>query len=84
MSTEKRDSGVVEAARAFAPALTGNPAAVWHATRRGTEVAAAALPDALGLNHVKEFVRKHPVLATSIVVAIGYYLIKGGRRQVSS
>ena len=84
MSTEKRDGGVVEAVREFAPALTGNPAAVWHAARRGTEAAAAALPDALGLDHVKAFVRKHPVLATCIVLAIGYYLIKGGGRRVSS
>ena len=82
MSTENR-GGVVETAREIAPALSGNPAAVWHAARRGTEAAAAVLPDALGLDHVKAFVQKHPVLATCIVLAIGYYLIKGGRRRSS-
>src|SRR4051812_24971194 len=44
MPTEDRGSGVTGAVREMAPALSGNPAAVWHAARYGTEELAEALP----------------------------------------
>ena len=78
MSTEDRGSGIVDTVREMAPALTGNPAAVWHAAREGTQAAAAALPDTMGLERVKAFIRDHPVLATVAALAVGYYLLGGG------
>jgi hypothetical protein len=80
MGSSDRGSGVVEAVEGLAPALTGNPAAVWQAARQGTQAAASALPDAPGLDRLKDFVRRHPVLSTCVVLAVAYYLFGRGRR----
>jgi hypothetical protein len=77
MSADDRGSGVLETVKEMAPALSGNPAAVWRAARRGTEEAAAVLPDAMGLDHVKDFIRRHPVLSTCVVLAVAYYVLGG-------
>jgi hypothetical protein len=64
---------VAETVKDVAPALTGNPAAVWHAAREGTERVADALPDTMGLDHVSDFIRRHPVVATCCVLAVACY-----------
>ena len=78
MSSGDRGTGMMHTVKEMAPALTGNPAAVWHAAREGTQATASALPDALGLDNVKDFVRRHPVLSTCIVLALAYYFVGGG------
>lgn len=70
--------GLLETVRDVAPALSGNPLDVWHAARRGTEGVASALPDMAGIDHVKDFVRRYPVVATCVVLGAAYYLV-GGR-----
>jgi len=76
-STAHHSTGVAETLREMAPALTGNPVAVWHAARTGTEGLSAALPNTMGLDHVKDFVRRHPVVATCVALAVGYYFVGG-------
>ena len=71
MSQSNNIMGVV---KAFAPSLAGHPVAVWHAAREGTQRVADVLPDSMGLDHIKALVRKHPVIATCAVLAIGGYL----------
>lgn len=78
MTIEDRVGGIVNTLREVAPALSGNPVAVWQAARDGTQTVANALPDVVGLEQVKDFVRKYPVVATCVALAVGYYLL-GGR-----
>lgn len=78
MSTEDRGHGLMGTVKEMAPALTGNPAAVWHAAREGTQAMAGVLPDSFGLDHVKGFIHRNPVLSAGIALAVGYLLI-GGR-----
>ncbi len=83
MSAKQQGTGILETVREMAPAVTGNPVAVWHAARVGTERLADELPDAMGLDHLKGFMRRHPVVTTCAALAIGYYLVGGalfGRR----
>jgi hypothetical protein len=67
-------SGILEAVKTLAPAFAGHPVGVWHAAREGTQRVADVLPDAPVLDHVKALVRKHPILATCAVLALGGYL----------
>jgi len=78
MKPEDRGGGVVDTLKEMAPAFTGNPVAVWHAAREGTQAVAAALPDTMGLDHVKDFVRRYPIVATCAALAVGYYVLGGG------
>lgn len=78
MSTGEQGGGLVGTLKEMAPALSGNPVAVWHAARVGTQRAADALPDAPGLDRVKGFARRHPLLTAGVATAAGYYLL-GGR-----
>ena len=55
--------------RIDAPALGAHPVSVWDAAKDGAQKAADVLPESL--DHVKVLIRKHPVLATCAVLAIG-------------
>lgn len=62
-------SSILRAVRSFAPVFGGHPAAVWDAAKDGAQKAAEFLPE--NLSPVKDLVRKHPVLATCAVLALG-------------
>ena len=84
MSSEKHGTGLVDTVKEMAPALSGNPMAVWSAARHGTQAAASALPDTMGLDHVKDFVRRYPVVTTVAALVVGYYFLGGalfGRKR---
>jgi hypothetical protein len=83
MSDSNRGTGVMDAVTEMAPALSGNPAAVWHAAREGTQQVASMLPDTMGLDHVRHFIRRHPVVSAAVAMAVGYYFLGGlfGRRR---
>lgn len=68
---------ILQAVKSFAPALGAQPVAVWDAAREGAQKAAEVLPESLG--PVKNWVRKHPVLATCAVLAVGGLLSTQGR-----
>ena len=68
--------GIFRAVKELAPALSGHPIAVWHGAKTGAQQAADVLPE--GLAPVKELVRKHPVIATCAVLAIGGFLSARG------
>jgi len=68
------NSSILGVFKDMAPALAGHPVAVWHAARDGAQRAADVLPDAMGLDHVKALIRKHPIIATCAVLALGGYL----------
>jgi hypothetical protein len=75
----ERGTGVMDTGKELAPALTGNPAAVWHAAREGTRKAASVLPDALGLDRVRHFIQRHPVVSTLAVLGVSYFFLRRGR-----
>jgi hypothetical protein len=54
---------------------TGTISNAWETAQEGTQQAAAALPDTAGLDAVKDFVRRHPVLSTCIVLAVAWYIL---------
>lgn len=62
-------SSILRAVQSFAPVFGHHPAAVWDAARDGAQKAAEFLPE--NLAPVKNLVRKHPVLATCAVLALG-------------
>ena len=72
-----------ETLKEIAPGFAGGPASIWQAARKGTESAAAALPNAVGLDQVKGFVERHPVVSTCLVLAAGYYMT-GGRLPLAA
>lgn len=60
---------ILQAVKSFAPVLGAQPVAVWDAAKEGAQKAADVLPESL--EPVKNLIRKHPVLATCAVLAIG-------------
>jgi hypothetical protein len=62
-------SSILRAVKSFAPVFGHHPTAVWDAARDGAQKAAEFLPE--NLAPVKTLVRKHPVLATCAVLALG-------------
>ena len=75
---------ILHALKDLTPALAGHPVAVWQAARDGAQRVADVLPDAMGLEHVKTLVRKHPVVATCAVLALGGYLSSRLAKQLPS
>ncbi len=49
----------------------------WGAARVGTQRAAEALPDVKGLHSVKDFVQRHPVVATAAVLGVAWFALGG-------
>lgn len=70
------NTSILQAVKTFAPALGAHPVAVWDSAKEGAQRAAEALPESL--DQVKALVRKHPVLATCAVLAIGGLLSARG------
>jgi hypothetical protein len=70
------NTSIMQAVKTFAPALGEHPAAVWDAAKQGAQKAADFLPDSL--DPVKVLIRKHPILATCAVLAIGGLLSARG------
>jgi hypothetical protein len=62
-------SSILRAVKSFAPVFGHHPTAVWDAAKEGAQKAADFLPE--NLAPVKDLVRKHPVLATCAVLALG-------------
>ena len=62
-------SSILRAVQSFAPVFGHHPAAVWDAAKEGAQKAAEFLPE--NLTPVKNLIRKHPVLATCAVLALG-------------
>ena len=69
-------SSIRRAVQSFAPVFGHHPTAVWDAAKEGAQKAADFLPG--NLAPVKELARKHPVLATCAVLAIGGLLSARG------
>lgn len=67
---------IMRAVKAFAPVFGHHPTAVWDAAKDGAQKAADFLPESL--DPVKVLVRKHPVLATCAVLALGGLLSARG------
>lgn len=63
------NNSLLRAVETFAPALGQHPTAVWEAAKEGAQKVADVLPESL--DQVKVLIRKHPVLATCAVLAIG-------------
>jgi len=70
------NANIIQAVKTFAPALGGHPVNVWDAAKEGAQKAADVLPESL--DQVKALIRKHPVLATCAVLAIGGLLSARG------
>jgi hypothetical protein len=70
------NNSIMQVVKTFAPALGAHPAAVWDAAKEGAQKAADALPESL--DQVKSLIRKHPILATCAVLAIGGLLSARG------
>jgi len=68
--------GILQAVKALAPTLGAHPLSVWGAAKEGAQKAADVLPESL--DQVKVLIRKHPVLATCAVLAIGGLLSARG------
>lgn len=60
---------ILQAVKSFVPVLGAQPVAVWDAAKEGAQKAAEILPESL--EPVKNLVRKHPVIATCAVLAVG-------------
>lgn len=63
------EANILQAVKTFVPVLGAQPVAVWDAAREGAQRAADVLPDSL--EPVKNLLRKRPVLATCVVLAVG-------------
>ena len=63
--------------------LAGGPAKALQAAKEGTQDLAEVLPESMGLDHVKHFIRRHPVVATGAAMAAGY-MILGARCRLSA
>jgi hypothetical protein len=70
------NNSIMQVVKTFAPALGAHPAAVWDAAKEGAQKAADVLPESL--DQVKVLIRKHPILATCAVLAIGGLLSARG------
>lgn len=70
------NNSIMQVVKTFAPALGAHPAAVWEAAKEGAQKAADVLPESL--DQVKVLIRKHPILATCAVLAIGGLLSARG------
>ncbi len=70
------NNSIMQAVKTFAPALGAHPVAVWDAAKDGAQKAADVLPESP--DQVKALIRKHPVLATCAVLAIGGLLSARG------
>jgi hypothetical protein len=76
-------AGVLERAAESTP-VVGTPVRLWQTAREGTETVASTLPDCCGMDQVKQFIHRHPVLSTLVVLGLGYLLVGGtlaGRRD---
>jgi hypothetical protein len=69
-------SSILRAVKSLAPVFGRHPTAVWDTAKEGAQRAADFLPE--NLAPVKDLVRKHPVLATCAVLAIGGLLSTRG------
>jgi hypothetical protein len=69
-------NSIMQAVKAIAPTIGAHPAAVWDAAKEGAQKAADVLPESL--DQVKVLIRKHPILATCAVLAIGGLLSARG------
>jgi hypothetical protein len=69
-------SSILRAVQSFAPVFGHHPTAVWDAAKEGAQKAADFLPE--NVAPVKALVRKHPILATCAVLAIGGLLSARG------
>jgi hypothetical protein len=70
-------SSILERVSEAGSSLAGSPGKIWHAAREGTQDLAEKLPDSMGLDHVKHFIRRHPVVSTGAAVTMGYMLLGG-------
>lgn len=62
-------NSILQAVHAYAPVFGAQPAAVWETAKEGAQKAADVLPESL--EPVKHMIRKHPVIATCAVLALG-------------
>ena len=69
-------NSLLQAFRTYAPVFGAQPAAMWDAAKEGAQKAADGLPE--GLEPVKSLLRKHPVIATCAVLAVGGLLSARG------
>jgi hypothetical protein len=67
---------IVQIVKTFAPVLGAHPVTVWDTAKEGAQKAADVLPESLG--QLKTLIRKHPVVATCAVLAIGGLLSARG------
>lgn len=67
---------ILQALKTFAPVLGAHPVTVWDAAKEGAQKTADVLPESLG--QLKTLIRKHPVVATCAVLAIGGLLSARG------
>jgi hypothetical protein len=70
-------SGVLERVAEAGSSLASGPGKVWHAAKEGTQDLAAALPDSMSMDHVKHFIRRHPVVSTGAALTVGYMILGG-------
>jgi hypothetical protein len=70
------NNSILHVVKSFAPALGEHPTAVWDAAKEGAQKAADILPESL--DQIKVLIRKHPILATCAVLAIGGLLSARG------
>jgi hypothetical protein len=70
------NNSLLQAVKLLTPAIGQHPTAVWEAAKEGAQKAADVLPESL--DQVKVLIRKHPVLATCAVLAIGGLLSARG------
>ena len=71
-------NGLMQVVKEIAPALGGHPVAVWDTAKKGAQQVADVFPEGMGLDQVKVLIRKHPILATCAVLAVGGLLSARG------
>jgi len=57
--------------------VVGTPVRVWNAASEETQKIASVLPDCCGMEQVKSFIRRHPVVSTCIALSLGYMVLGG-------
>lgn len=77
MNEANSGSGLVDNVREMASVVSGSPTATWKAAQRGTEKVASILPNAMGLDHVRHFIRQHPVVSTAVMLGMAYFFLGG-------
>ncbi len=70
-------TGMLERVAEAGATVASAPGKVWHTAHDRTQKLADGLPDSLGLDRVKQFIRRHPVVSAGTAVTVGFMVLGG-------